>query len=259
METLVTQRFGKVKTNMNITTQQIEDALAQCLKAGDDVLIHAALSPLGHFDDGIDALIESICQAVTSSGTVIMMADTRSFSKTGVFSMDMPSETGLITERFRLKEGVKRSCVPMASFCAWGARSDEYTQPYHSHLDDTATIARLLKNDGKIMLLGIGYEKCTLYHLAEERHDLPYNFYKNFEGVLKSKSQADTPIHQRYYVRKDMSLKKDPSIAGRMLEARNQATVIPLGNEFIRVFNARDFDQCCMDALEENRDAFIAA
>ncbi len=242
---------------MNISQNQIEEALKEGLQPGDDVLIHASLSTLGHFEEGVEALIESICNAVTKAGTVIMMADTRSFAKTGTFSLDQPSETGLLTERFRLMEGVRRSCVPMASFCAWGARVEEYTQTYHSHLDESATITRLLENDGKIMLMGIGYEKCTLYHLAEERHDLPYNFYKNFEGVLKTEGQEDKPISQRYYVRKDMSVKKNPSIAGEVLEKRNQAKVIPLGNEYLRVFRARDFDKCCMDALEKDSKAFL--
>ncbi|MGE0492783.1 MAG: AAC(3) family N-acetyltransferase [Vulcanimicrobiota bacterium] len=246
------------ETKIKITSAEVHQAFQSVLAPGDDVLIHAALGNLGHFEDGIEALIHSLCQSVTAAGTVVMMADTRSFAKTGTFSLDQPSETGLITERFRQMEGVSRSCVPMVSFLAWGARREEYTQSYHSHLDGTATITRLLENDGKIMLLGIGYEKCTLYHLAEERHNVPYNFYKEFKGVLRREGQPDEPISQRYYVREDMSVKKNPAVAGHMLEARGLAQVVPLGNEYVRVFRARDFDRCCMEALEKDPKAFLA-
>lgn len=247
----------KIRIEMNITAVETDTALKSVLQAGDDVLIHAALSPLGHFEAGVEALVESICDAVTESGTVVMMTDSRSFARTGEFSLSQPSETGLLTEAFRKKKGVLRSCVPMASFCAWGARAQEYTQPYHSHLDNTATITRLLENDGKIMLMGIGYEKCTLYHLAEERHQLPYNFYKEFSGVLRHEDGSTEPISQRYFVRKDMAVKKDPAIAGKMLEERGQERIQSLGDDVMRVFKARDFDQCCMDALQADKNAFL--
>lgn len=243
---------------MQITRDETRQAMAAALEPGDDVLVHAALSPLGQFEPDIDVIIEALLDAVGPDGTVIMMTDTRSFSKTGQFSADQPSETGLLTEKFRLMPGVKRSVVPMVSFCAMGPRTDEYTQAYHSHLDDTATITRLLENDGKIMMLGIGYEKCTLYHLSEERHNTPYNFYKEFNGVLTREDGGTEPISQRYFVRRDMTVKKDPSIAGSMLEERGQMTCVPLGRGVLRVFRARDFDACCMDALTADPNAFLA-
>lgn len=243
---------------MNITQADAVQAMSSVLRSGDDVLIHASLGRLGQLDAGVDALVDTICDAVGRSGTVVMMADTRSFARTARFSMDQPSETGLLTERFRLKRGVRRSCVPMVSFCALGARAEDYTQPYHSHLDRTATITRLLENDGKIMLMGVGYEKCTLYHLSEERHEVPYNFYKEFRGTLVENGEDAGPISQRYFVRRDMSVRKDPSVAGRMLEEGGGAQIIPLGSGVVRTFRARDFDACCMRALEADARAFLA-
>lgn len=243
---------------MNITPQQTTEVLRSMLDPGDDVLIHASLSKLGHFEAGIDALMTAICEAVAPTGTVIMMADTRSFARTGRFSLEQPSETGLLTERFRLAPGVRRSCVPMASFCALGPRADAYTQRYDSYLDGTSTIKRLLDNDGKIMLMGVSYEKCTLYHVSEERHGVPYNCYKEFSGLLLEGGQERGPISQRYYVRRDMSVRKDPSIAGRMLEEAGKARIAKLGSGMVRVFRARDFDECCMRALDIDPHAFLA-
>ncbi len=242
-----------------IAHKDVTHAFAAALSPGDDVLIHAALGRLGHFEAGIDATIAALCDTIGPSGTIIMMTDTRSFAQTGRFSLQHPSETGVLTERFRVTPGVVRSCVPMVSFCAWGKRAAFYTAPYHSHLDETATLTRVLANDGKIMLLGIGYEKCTLYHLAEERHQTPYNYYKTFDGVLVENGKPDRPISQRYFVRKDMDVRKNPAIAGHMLEKNAQVTSLPLGNGAVRVFRARDFDACCMRALDANPNAFLAA
>jgi aminoglycoside 3-N-acetyltransferase len=243
---------------MEFSQAEATAAIEQALEPGDDVLIHASLSGIGRFSGEIDRLVQSFVDAVTQTGTVIMMTDTRSFARTGRFSIDMPSETGLLTERFRLRPGARRSCVPMISFAAEGARQADYTQPYHSHLDETSPIRRLLEKDGKILLFGIGYEKCTLYHLSEERLESEYNTYKTFEGGMYDGAQRVSDISQRYFVRRDMSTKKDPSIAGRMLEDRDQARVIPLGRDALRVFKARDFDRCCMDALRADPNAFLA-
>lgn len=243
---------------MIITHKDTVAAMNAALDPGDDVMVHTSLGPLGYFEAGMDAVISAICEAIGPTGTVIMMTDTRSFAKTGCFSMQQPSETGLLTERFRLTDGVQRSCVPMVSFASLGPRAETYTDTYNSHLDNTAPLTRLLENDGKIMLMGVGYEKCTLYHLAEERHATPYNFYKEFSGVLMEGEVTIRPISQRYFVRRDMNVRKNPAIAGRLLEGDGHARIVPLGNDVLRVFHARHFDDHCMRALEANPNAFLA-
>ena len=145
----------------------------------------------------------------------------------------------------------------MVSYAAIGPNAAFYTQQYNSHLDETATMTRLLERDSKMMLFGIAYEKCTLFHLSEERNKSPVNFYKTFEGMLTIDDRVVGPISQRYFVRQDMGVRKDPSIAGRMLEERGQAHVAPLGDGHVRTFKSRDFDQCCMDALAKDPEAFL--
>lgn len=242
-----------------ISAEETFEAIGAALSPGDDVLIHASLKRIGTFAPGVETIIDALLTSVGTTGTVIMMTDTRSFAKTGRFDVGQPSETGLLTEVFRREPGVQRSLVPMVSFAAQGARAEEYLQPYHSHLDPMAPLTRLLENDGKILLLGVSYNKCTLYHLSEERHAVKENFYKTFRGVFVDGDRVVAPITQRYFVRRDMSVKKDPSIAGRMLEERGQAKIIPLGDGVIRAFRARAFDACCMAALEERPTAFICS
>lgn len=243
---------------MRISGQEVRLVISEALEPGDDVLVHSALGQLGHLEDGVEDMIDALIQTVTPGGTVIVMTDTRSFSKTGRFSLSQPSETGLLTECFRQRPEAQRSRVPMSSFAAIGPSADFYTQEYNSYLEGQSTMARLLERDAKIMLIGIAYEKCTLYHVSEERHASPYNSYKTFDGVeLDADGNEIGPIAQRYFVRRDMAVKKDPSIAGRMLEQRGQSVVSNLGQGKVRTFRARDFDKCCMDALEADSEAFL--
>jgi aminoglycoside 3-N-acetyltransferase len=242
---------------MKITQSQIDGVLQRVLAKGDDVMIHAALKPIGFLESGVESLVSGICDAVGDTGTVVMMTDTRSFSQTGRFSIDQPSETGLLTEVFRKKKGVLRSCVPMVSFAAFGARAEAYTQPYNSYLDETSPIAELLRNDGKIMLLGIGYQKCTIYHLAEERLNVPYNFYKTFKGNLVEDGKVVGPVSQTYFVRRDRSVGKTPEPAAKLIEESKPIMKAILGGAEIKIFKAGDFDDCCMQVLQKDPEAFL--
>ena len=242
---------------MEISKEETKAALEEVLADGDDVLVHASLGGLGYFNDGIESIIETFIDIIGPRGTLIMMTATRSFAKTQEFSLDQPSETGVLTEKFRTFSGVVRSRVPMVSFCALGPKAEEYTQAYNSHLDDSSTIARLLANDGKIVLFGLGFEYCTLYHLSEERLNVPYNFYKLFSGSIYEKNGSVQPISQKYFVRKDMGTKKDPQAAGCLLRERGRLNQCRLGRGNVIGFRARDFDACCMRVLEENPDAFL--
>ena len=250
---------AQAPTQDHVTLDAFRALMTELLPEGKDLMIHAALGKLGRIDGTIEDIIAAIQAPIGPEATLIMMTDTRSFTQTGQFSVTQPSETGLLTERFRQSPGVIRSCVPMVSFCAGGPRAVDYTQAYHSYLDETSPIKRLLDNDGRILLIGVGYEKCTLYHLAEERLRVPYNMYKEFTGVLVEDGREVGPISQNYFVRADMKTRKDPSIAGRMLEQGGGARICTLGQGVVRAFDARAFDACCMDALRTDPNAFLKA
>ena len=243
---------------MGISAQDVRRVFSEALEPGDDVFIHASLGRMGHFDAGVEDIVDALLEAISPDGTLVVMTDTRSFAKTGRFSLSQPSETGLLTEVVRQRPEARRSRVPMTSFAAIGPLAEFYTQEYTAYLEPESTMARVLERDAKIMLIGIAYEKCTMFHVAEERLDLPYNAYKTFEGIeLDADGKEIGPISQRYFVRRDMSIKKNPAIAGEMLEARGQSVVSQLGDGMVRTFKARDFDQCCMDALRADPEAFL--
>ena len=239
-----------------IYSDDIKKVFENLIKEGDDLLVHSSLKNIGFFDPSPEIIIDNLEKILTELGTLIMMTDTRSFAKTKTFSLTQKSETGLLSEYFRKRSNVKRSKVPMISFCASGARSSQYTEIYNSYLDNSSPFSHLLKNNGKIMLFGIGFQKCTLYHLAEERYKVPYNFYKTFKGNLISKGQK-VPISQKYFVRKNLETKKDNRLATEMMINKKLLKKAILGSGEILVFNAKDYDECCMEILKHNRLAFL--
>ena len=242
---------------ININALDTEKALKKVIGKGDHVLVHCSLKLMGNFVNGINSIIKSLIETVGDSGTIIMITHTFAFAKTKKFSIDTPSEAGILSEFFRKYPNVKRSCVPMVSFCAIGRLADYFTQPFNSHLDESATLSRLLLMDGKILLMGIGYERCTLFHLSEERLSSSHNYYKNFQGDLYENGKFLKPISQRYFVRKDLNLKKNGANIQTIFESKNLFLKAPLGKGYLKSFKARDFDKVCMNELKKNPDFFL--
>lgn len=224
----------------------------------DTVLVHSSLGALGYIPEGPRGLIEELLDAIGPAGNLIMMSATTSFSKTGVFDINnTPSETGLLTETFRTMPGVLRSPVPMTSFLAYGPMAEKFTQKFNSYLEFNSPMVRLLESDGKIMLLGVDYNKCTMFHLSEERKQVDYNEYIKFPGKMMTQNGDIVECAQTYYVRKDLKTLKDVNWVGQNLEDMNLVKKTIFNNGVIRLFDAKTFDSYCNEVLAKNPNAFL--
>ena len=95
----------------DLTKDVIIDALKKFEIEKDSVLlVHSSLKALGHIEGGADTVIDSLF-ATGPDGTLVMPTLSQKNWET-VFedwSLDRPSDTGFITETFRLREGSLRS------------------------------------------------------------------------------------------------------------------------------------------------------
>ena len=72
---------------------------------------------------------------------------------------------------FRLWPGTLRSDHPARSVAAWGKNAKYLTENHDlSHIfGDSSPIGRLYKLDGKVLLIGVDYDKNTSIHVADAR------------------------------------------------------------------------------------------
>ncbi|MET8636966.1 AAC(3) family N-acetyltransferase [Streptomyces sp. NPDC004096] len=82
---------------------------------------------------------------------------------------------GMLAECVRTSAGAVRSSHPQTSFAALGPRAAELLGDHDPQclLGERSPLARLYDADAQILLLRVGFEVCTAFHLAEYRTTPP--------------------------------------------------------------------------------------
>ena len=167
------------------------------LKKDDVVMVHTSLKSMGYVCGGAQTVIEALIEVVGENGTIMM--PTQSWKNldptTGVhWEIDesqwqiirdnwpaydkniTPTNTmGAVAEMFRQWDGSVRSDHPARSVCAWGKYADYLTKNHDlsNIFGDGSPLSRLYDLNGKVLLIGVGYDKNTSIHLADARAQYP--------------------------------------------------------------------------------------
>ncbi|MDK2879324.1 MAG: aminoglycoside 3-N-acetyltransferase [Thermoanaerobacteraceae bacterium] len=184
-----------INKTLQLNTRQsiAEDLYKLGVDRGATVLVHSSLSALGWVCGGPVAVIQALMDVVTGEGTIMMPTHSGDYSDPGnwgnppvpeewwpVIKETMPAYEpeitptrgmGKIPETFRNFPGVIRSSHPLLSFAAWGKNAKQLASNHslNNALGENSPLARLYDLDGWVLLLGVGYDSNTSFHLAEYR------------------------------------------------------------------------------------------
>ncbi|WP_425447231.1 aminoglycoside N(3)-acetyltransferase [Dethiothermospora halolimnae] len=171
----------------------VKDLKALGLKKGIIVLVHSSLSSLGWTCGGEISVIQALMDVITEEGTIIMPTQSSDYSNPELWGNPavpkswintikekMPAYDpnitptrgmGRIVEAFRKFPNVLRSSHPTCSFGAWGKYSKEIIENHSLEysLGENSPLARIYDLNGYVLLLGVGYDSNTSYHLSEYR------------------------------------------------------------------------------------------
>jgi len=175
----------------------IDDLRALGLQEGSTVMVHCKLSALGWVPGGEQTVNEALRAVVGTEGTLVMPAQSWQLCDPAYLNdprvprevwddvraslpvydpARTPTRTmGAVAELFRTLPGALRSSHPHRSIAAQGPAASrivahhELTNP----CGEPTPLGVLYELDAAVLLLGVGYDKCTALHLAEDRADSP--------------------------------------------------------------------------------------
>jgi aminoglycoside 3-N-acetyltransferase len=163
-------------------------------------LVHSSLRQVGRLTDGPRTLVEGLLDTCGSRSTIVVPTFTANNSTTtreylrrttGMSRQQLIDEeakilgfdpdrtpvhrVGMVSEYIRQEAGSARSAHPQTSFGAIGPRAEELVDVHalDCHLGEKSPLGWLYHNDAIVVLIGVGFEVCTCFHLAEYRLDRP--------------------------------------------------------------------------------------
>jgi aminoglycoside 3-N-acetyltransferase len=173
----------------------VNDLTALGVEPGSVLLVHSSLSSIGWVCGGPVALIIALETVLRSYGTLVMPTHTGHLSDPSgwenppvpepwwetirqsmpAFDPDLTPSRGMgaVPECFRKQREVMRSTHPHVSFAAWGEEAIGILSGHKldDGLGEASPLARIYELDGWVLLLGVGHDRNTSFHLAEYRAD----------------------------------------------------------------------------------------
>ncbi|GIE84629.1 aminoglycoside N(3)-acetyltransferase [Actinoplanes regularis] len=177
------------RTNLSLA----RDLRTLGLGAGDTVLLHSSLRSLGWVCGGPVAVVQAFLDVLGPAGTLVVPAfATENRDPARWAGPEIPASwwprirdslppydprltpcraLGIIPETVRCWPGARRSPHPQTSFAAIGARAEALMSRHDlaSELGEESPLAALEAAGARIVLLGVGFDRCTAFHLAEYR------------------------------------------------------------------------------------------
>ncbi|EKK5377541.1 aminoglycoside 3-N-acetyltransferase [Morganella morganii] len=158
------------------------------LQPGDTVMVHASLRAAGPCLNGADDLIDALLQCTGENGTLLCYVNwlenyedstgddgcVPAVLKPLITPFDVRTsranpDHGVFAECFRTRPGALRSANPRASVAAIGAKAAYFTEnhPLCYGYGEDSPFARLVAEDGKVLMPGAPADTMSLLHHAE--------------------------------------------------------------------------------------------
>ena len=242
------------------------------IKKGDSLIVHTSLKSIGFLCGGPQILIDSLMEVLGNEGTLMMPTQSwKNLDPLDGVHWEEPEEwwqlirdnwpaydkkitptntMGKTAEMFRNYEGVLRSDHPARSFAAWGKNALWLTSDHDlsNIFGDGSPLSKLYDLDGKVLLIGVGYDKNTSLHLADARANYPskHNCVE-YSAVMENGKR----VWKRY---ETLFVDGDDFVnIGEAFENEQKVKQAMLGNAVVKVMSVKELVDFAICWIEKNR------
>ncbi len=247
-----------------VTRQDIKKAVeALGIKKGDTVLVHSSFKSMGKVIGGAEDVIGGFLDVIGDEGTLVFPTFTqKDFANAyETWHIDKPSDTGYLTNYFRLREGSIRSDQATHSVSACGKHAAYLTKTHgHTHkrfgnMGDTPFSAdspweKMYNMDVKVVLLGVGESSTTFRHYAE------YVYMEELLVSIKNSPECESMKNELWYMSRQGVWPHifNTSIRKRLEEKKLVATST-CGDATFTGFSSKAFvDECLAGLRKKDRE-----
>jgi len=236
------------------------------LKKGDVLLVHNSLFNFGVPSDCKISEIPSIMfndiqTVIGDEGTIAVPTFNFDFCKGLPFNKEdtLSKNMGVFSEFVRSHPQSKRSKHPMQSIAVIGAKTDFIIEnDTESSFSPYGPFDRLKSLNAKVLLLGADFNSVSMIHLVEEKFEVPYRYWKTFEGTYIDKNISSKKSY-KMYVR---SMETNPLLKlysiERELIRKNKLLETQIGSGLTKIFAINDFISIAEDFIIRNPYYFVS-
>jgi len=254
--------------------EQIVEALRGVgVATGDLLLVHSAMSPLGHIEGGAETVIDALQEAVGEEGTLLLPAFTNSHTYMAGESLARrqfrpfnPAKpdiwTGRVPKRFLQRPGVLRSVHPTHSVAGYGPLAEACLLDHRENdppTGHTSPFSKLVEYGGRMLWLGADLASTTFFHFLEDAAELPYLkeavcMVENPDGSLRPVVvPKHLPGHRDFY----HAPGEETKMYRRLLHDGLHIAAAPLGYGTVKAIDARQMYDLGMQALADDPNLFL--
>jgi aminoglycoside N3'-acetyltransferase len=230
------------------------------VEAGDGVLVHAAIQYLGRPSGGVGLYWHAFRQVLGDAGTLAVPTFNFGFARGLPFDRgNTPSEEmGVFAEHIRGLPEARRSAHPLQSIAAIGRHADDLaSRDTPSAFDPGSGFERMLDLNFKMVLLGAGIKVASIVHYSEQKNQVPYRYWKDFEGTIIEEGRPRTAVYRMFARDLDLDPRMDFTPVQRALEQKGRWTQAKLNYGKVALCPLREVAAAADELLQQDPWALV--
>ena len=245
-----------------VSRVDIRDALLRVIDTDTTVLVlHTSLPHLGIFDVAAKWEVLAALRDLSRRGiTICVPSFTFSFCADGLFDIGgSSSETGIVADWLLELGEARRTAHPIYSFVILGPLADAVSDTFGETAFGSGSAFEFFEaHNATIVMMGCDWLHCTQFHRYEELSNVPYRFYKDFDGQIDA-GKGPRNVSVKMYVR-ELGYDNENAFT-TFVAAADRENVIkrtPLGGGEIQSATCADIKRISMSLLQNDPFAYVA-